>query len=303
MSDKQKVIWSVCDEMQREGKERKEITGRKVAAHSDVEWSHTTVTPYVTAWHDRQTKAEQDALAKTQMSPHFVKALQKEVEERVSLLRKIDAEQMSVLASQLSDMVLENDNLESRLKNTKAELEDKSEKLAGVSSELETIKVVQNELRKELEEKTSQHESKLEKASIEYSAALSQLNAQHVQSIEKLNLRIEDKSKEISELNARLAHADIKVSGHEKLTQELSTAIATIDELKNDNITLNAELNATKINVETLKDTLSDTKFQRDKAQEAAEQDRCKLELEKSKREDIQMRLNDVLLETATQKS
>ncbi len=83
----------------------------------------------------------------------------------------------------------------------------------------------------------------------------------------------------------------------------MSTASATIDTLKNDNITLHAELNATKSNVETLKDTLSDTKFQRDKDQEAAEQDRCKLELEKSKREDTQRRLNDLILEAATQKS
>lgn len=122
MSDKQKIIWSVCDEMLREGKECREITGRKVAAHSDVEWSHTTVTPYVSSWHDERTRAEQDALAKTSMSAHFVKALKNEVEERVARLREIDAELIVVMSAQLSDMVSENEILETRLENTKTEL-------------------------------------------------------------------------------------------------------------------------------------------------------------------------------------
>ncbi|AWG77739.1 hypothetical protein [Vibrio parahaemolyticus] len=292
MVDKKKEIWAVCDEMLREGKERKEITGRKVAERKDVKWSHTTVTPYVTSWHDDRTKAEQDMLAKTQMSPHFVKALKSEVEDRVTKLREIDANQYAVMHEQLGDMVAENGLLEVEVEKLKAELEDKSSKLVAVNTELEQAKKAQEALSEELKEKTAQYEAKLEKANTDHSAALSEANAQHAQAVEKLNTRLDDKSSEVSDLNAKLALADLKASQHEQLTQDLAAANESVLSLTNENMRLNAEMTATKKTVQTLTETLSDTKAQRDKAQNASDEAVSKLEV-------AQQKLNDSLLEAA----
>ncbi|CDT87021.1 Methyl-accepting chemotaxis protein containing 2 PAS and MCP domains (fragment) [Vibrio coralliirubri] len=84
-------------------KDRKEITTKKVAAHTDVPWSHTTVSPHLMQWHSERTRDEQEMLAKTKMSTHFVKALKNEVEERVSSLRQIDANQAEAMNAQLSE--------------------------------------------------------------------------------------------------------------------------------------------------------------------------------------------------------
>ncbi|WP_157358914.1 hypothetical protein [Vibrio coralliirubri] len=103
MTDKKKIIWVVCEAMIVDRKDRKEITTKKVAAHTDVPWSHTTVSPHLMQWHSERTRDEQEMLAKTKMSTHFVKALKNEVEERVSSLRQIDANQAEAMNAQLSE--------------------------------------------------------------------------------------------------------------------------------------------------------------------------------------------------------
>ncbi|MCS0340609.1 hypothetical protein ND926_24475 [Vibrio diabolicus] len=292
VADKKTVIWAACDEMLREGKEPKEITGRKVASRKGVDWSHTTVTPFVTQWHDDRTKTEQDMLSKTQMSSHFVKALKNEVEERVTKLREIDAQQMNVLNIELADMVTTNESLEAEVSRLKAELEDKTAKLTAATTELAQAKSVQEALNNDLKEKTSQWEVKLDKAATEHSTAISELNTQHRVAIEKLNTRLEDKSKDISDLNAKLARAELKAGQHEKLTEDLAKASETVSSLTNENMRLNAELTATNQNVKTLSDSLEDTKVQRDKAQEAVEHTNNKLEK-------TQQKLNESLVAAA----
>ncbi|MEZ9949959.1 hypothetical protein BCV02_01205 [Vibrio breoganii] len=293
MTDKKKIIWAACDDMLREGKERREITGRKVASRAEVEWSHTTVMPYVTSWHDEQTKEEQKMLAQTSMSIHFVKALKSEVEERVTALRQIDAQQNEVMAVQLSDMVTENQALETQLSTLKAELEQKTTQLGSATSKLEQVQSSLEELSLELKDRTAKWEEMTEKTANSHASALSALNSKHSEAVDKLNTRVDDKSKEISDLAARLALAELKAGQHEKLSEDLMNANESVLKLTNENMRLSAEMSATKDTVQNLTESLSDTKKQRDKAQEATENAMAKLD-------ETQSKWNDSLLKAAS---
>ncbi|MEZ9131875.1 hypothetical protein AB4143_05180 [Vibrio breoganii] len=293
MTDKKKIIWAACDDMLREGKERREITGRKVASRAEVEWSHTTVMPYVTSWHDEQTKEEQKMLAQTSMSVHFVKALKNEVEERVTALRQIDAQQNEVMAVQLSEMVTENETLETHLSTLKAELEQKTTQLGSATSKLEQVQSSLEELSLELKDRTAKWEEMTEKTANNHASALSTLNSKHSEAVDKLNTRVDDKSKEISDLAARLALAELKASQHEKLTADLMNANESVLKLTNENMRLSAEMSATKDTVQNLTESLDDTKRQRDKAQEATESVIAKLD-------ETQSKWNDSLLKATS---
>lgn len=271
-NDKQSIIWAACEAALREGASTKEITGRKIAARSEVEWSHTTVTPCVTAWHDQRINAEQEALAKTQMSTHFVKALQGEVNERVSKLRAIDDEQMHLLQNELADMITANADLERELTKSNTQLADTSVSLTTATTELKQAKMAKAELEAELVTKINNYEVKLEKANTDYSKAINELNAQHQQSIDKLNDRLEVKSRELADISAKYARAEVKVEQQEQLTEDLATSRVVTNDLTNSNMQLTAELNATKSMVTTLQNTLSDAHQQRDKAQKNSEE-------------------------------
>jgi len=271
-NDKQTAIWAACESALKEGSSTKEITGRKIAARPEVEWSHTTVTPCVTAWHDQRINAEQEALAKTQMSIHFVKALQGEVNERVSRLRSIDDEQMQLLQNELSDMITANTDLERELTKSNSQLADKSVSLTTATTELRQAKTAKAELETELATKVSNHEVRQEKTNTDHSKALNELNAQHQQSIDKLNDRLEVKSKEIADINAKYARAEVKAEQHEQLTEDLATSKVLTNELTNSNMQLTAELDATNNMIAALQTTLSDAHQQRDKAQKREEE-------------------------------
>lgn len=126
-NDIQAVVFVACDTMLRDGIKANNITGRKISAQDDVAWSHTTVTPYVRQWHEQRAEKEREAIKQTQMSQNFVKALHKEVEERVLALREIDSEQMQMLQNELQDMIETNANIEHELTDTKESLAKKTE--------------------------------------------------------------------------------------------------------------------------------------------------------------------------------
>ncbi|MCJ8352110.1 hypothetical protein [Moritella sp.] len=99
-NDKQTIIFAACDEMIREAKPIDKITSREVATR--VEWSHTVVAPYLKGWREQRAKKEREAVQQTQMSKNFVKALHLEVQERITKIQDVDAEQYALLVANKS---------------------------------------------------------------------------------------------------------------------------------------------------------------------------------------------------------
>ncbi|MGF1759879.1 DNA-binding protein [Photobacterium sagamiensis] len=281
-NDIQAVVFAACDEMLREGNPVNRITGRKVASRDEVTWSHTTVTPHVNRWHEQRTEKEREAIKQTQMSPNFVKALHKEVEERVVALREVDAEQMQMLQTELQDMIDANGKLESELKEIKQKLEDKTEEasqataLAKQSKEDKANaekehKEALEQLQKRYDNDTKELKQTIEDNRSEYTKERSELKQEHKEAIEKLTEKKDELHSDLKDKTAECAEANVKAANFEKVADELETEKDKTAKLTEQTVRLKANLETKQQALNSAEQTATDCKAQRDKAQSARE--------------------------------
>ncbi|WP_041766488.1 coiled-coil domain-containing protein [Psychromonas ingrahamii] len=281
--DKQTVIWSVCNQMLMEDIPTSRITGRKVASHDDVKWSHTTVTPLVNAWHEQRVDKDREAIRQTQMSHVFVKALNQEVEGRVTKRRQIDDEQMKMLQIELDDMLEINSKLESELATTKQRLEEKSEEATTANtaayqatkdkelSEKKSTEAMEN-LQGQLDVAISDSKDDLEQQQTRFDNTISQLKDEHKEAITKLSEKRDDLTDQLTGKTAECAEANVKAKKYEELTENLETERKNNRTLTNNNMRMTAELESKSQSLIDATASIEDGRKQRDKAQQQLEQ-------------------------------
>lgn len=282
------IIWAECDAMLSEGTNRAKISSRKIAERANVNWSHTTCSKHVSTWHKARALSEQEALDKTQMSLPFVRALQAEVEERVAKKREVDAIDTERLAQDNEDLIALNAKLEKEVDHSNQENQELLSQLATLRLELSQAKDLLEKKTTEAQIKHKEYEEKLIALEKKHLEATQSSEEKHQSIIDKLNTRIDDKAKEVSNLAARTARAEIKAEQFDALSIQLQEKQSSLDSLTSTNLSLKSELEATKSNITNIKDNLvtmsqvfEDAKSQRDKAQaELIEQGKTVLSLQ-----------------------
>jgi len=286
--DIQVVVFAACEEMLREDIPVTRITGRKVATRPNVDWSHTTVTPHVNKWHEQRSEKEREAIKQTRMSKNFVTALHREVEDRISTLRVIDDEQVSMLQVELQDMIDTNKKIESELTNTKRKLagknEDASQALAALKQSEQDKSKAEDQHRASLSELQTRYDNEVSglKSTIEknlstYSSERAEYKAEVNEAIRKLTEKNDELHSDLNSKIAECAEASIKAENFNKLVLKQEACKNENVKLSGDNIRLNAELETKQNALLSAEQTSKDCKFQRDKAQLSREQTEIEL--------------------------
>jgi hypothetical protein len=283
-NDIQAVVYEACEAMLRAETQINNITGRKVAAQDGVSWSHTTVTPFVRRWHSLLADKERKAIEQTKMSQNFVRALHKEVEERVVALRGIDSEQIQMLQNELQDMIGTNVNIEH-------ELTDAKEKLAKKTEEASQASALAEQCQKDKSKADSDHKDAISTLQYHYNQDVKELK-ENIESnqlkyiAERTESRDENKDaiQILTEKKDEL-HSDLKEKSAECAEAKVKASVA-LEHEKNRSSKLTEQIIGLKADLETKQHTLisaeqttTDCKTQRDKAQLAREV--AELELKK----------------------
>lgn len=278
-NDKQTAIFAACDEMLREGMPVNKINSRQVSAR--VEWSHTTVAPYLKAWREQRAKKEREAVQQTQMSTNFVKALHVEVEDRINRLRAVDAEQYELLSSEHSDLVEANLGLENQIDETKANLsrrtEEATQQRALAAQNLKDLEAAQKSHKAEVKELNQryEHDTKELKGSLtasqqKWDSERAEQKDEHREEIRKLTEKKDELHLELQDKTAKLAEAAVKTENYAKVSEELEQSKSTITALTAENLRYKAELDSKTDALAAAGKSLDDNITQRDKAQSDA---------------------------------
>jgi DNA repair exonuclease SbcCD ATPase subunit len=289
-NDIQAVVYEACEAMLRAETQINNITGRKVAAQDGVSWSHTTVTPFVRRWHSLLADKERKAIEQTKMSQNFVRALHKEVEERVVALRGIDSEQIQMLQNELQDMIGTNVNIEHELTDAKEKLAKKTEEASQASALAEqcqkdkskadsdhkdaisTLQYHYNQDLKELKEN-------IESNQLKYIAERTELKKENKDAIQILTEKKDEIYSDLKEKSAECAEAKVKADNFEKASVALEYEKNKSTKLTEQIIRLKSDLEIKQHTLISAEQTTTDCKTQRDKAQLAREV--AELELKK----------------------
>lgn len=271
LNDIQVAVFATCDEMLHEEIPTKRITGRKVASRSNVLWSHTTVTPHVNAWHEQRTEREREAIKLTNMSQNFVKALHREVEERVGSLRRIDEEQMQRLQTELQDMVETNAKVENEINAIKQRLAVKTEEASQATALSSQYK--QDKLKLEIDHKETidKLKSNIEENQSKYELERKELKSEHIDAIQKLTEKKDEIHSDLKEKSAECAEARVKGENFEQAALELKLQITENKNLSSENIKLLADIETKQNALNLATQTIIDSNGQRDKAQTSRE--------------------------------
>jgi chromosome segregation ATPase len=182
--EKRKLIFLECETMQGEGVS--EISSRTVAARPQINWGKSTISKFVTEWHTLKDAKLMEVLEQTRMSPHFVTALNTEIDNRM-------AEQARVLKSTIERQSIELRNLTEDLASTeqnllKAQVEtsELKTKTTEIQTDHKNLNVKYNETVDTLNNKYNEETARLNKSIIE-------LNGK----IETLHSRLNDKTEEL----------------------------------------------------------------------------------------------------------
>ncbi|WP_166370294.1 hypothetical protein [Psychromonas sp. SA13A] len=281
-NDIQAVVFVACETMLREGIKANNITGRKISAQDEVAWSHTTVTPFVRKWHEHRAEKEREAIKLTQMSQTFVKALHKEVEERVVALREIDTEQMQMLQNELQDMIETNGNVEHELTETKESLAKKTEVASQATALAEQCKKDKSKsdnehkaaidaLQSRYNEDVKELKQTIDSDQSKYISERTELKNENRDAIQKLTKQNDELHTDLKNKTAECAEAKVKSESFEKIASELEVEKNKTDKLKEEMIRQKASIDIKQQALTSAEQTTLDCKSQRDKAQVARE--------------------------------
>jgi len=212
------------------------------------------------------------------MSKNFVKALHLEVQERITKIQEVDAEQYALLSAEHNDLVSVNKTLEDQLETTQGKLSKKTEE----ATQQRSLAV---QLQKDLNITKGSHESEITKLNENHETATkvltdsatadqlkwdterSELKEEHKEEVRKLSEKKDELHEELQVKTAKLAEATVKTENYGQLTTELEQVKSQISELTSDNLKNKAELDSKTQALEAASQTIADNIQQRNKAQ------------------------------------
>jgi chromosome segregation ATPase len=224
-SDEQrKLVFLECETMQSEGVV--EISSRTVAARPGINWGKSTISKFVTEWHTLKDAKLIEVLEQTRMSPHFVTALNTEIDNRM-------AEQATVLKA--------------TIERQRTELRNLTEDLAATEQELTTAQVAASELKTKTTEVQTEHKNlnakyneTVETLNNKYNEETARLNKSIIESngkIEVLHTRLNDKTEELGQ-QRNVAETNQKENNN--LTQKMNE-LNKVSRSQSDEITTNKQ--------------------------------------------------------------
>lgn len=204
--EKRKLIFLECETMENEN--APDISSRTVAARPGIAWGKSTVSKYVTEWHHIKDGKLLEVLEQTRMSPHFVTALNTEIETRMTD------------KSEMFKKTIE--RLGTELKNVTEDLEATELKTTQLEIETSELRVNSAELKTEHKNLNAKYNETVETLNNKYNEETARLNKSIIESngkIEALHTRLNDKTEELGQ-QRNVAETNQKENGN--LTKEIN---------------------------------------------------------------------------------
>jgi chromosome segregation ATPase len=220
-SDEQrKLVFLECETMQSEGVS--EISSRTVAARPGISKGKSTISKFVTEWHTLKDAKLMEVLEQTRMSPHFVTALNTEIDNRMS-------EQATVLKA-----TIERQNTE--LRNLTEDLTSTEQQLMNAQVETSELKTKTTEIQTEHKNLNNKYNETVELLNNKYNEETARLNKSIIETngkVESLHSRLNTKTEE---LGKQRNIAETKETENNNLNKEMNE-LNKVSRKQNDEIT------------------------------------------------------------------
>lgn len=230
-NDKRGLIFAECEIMEKEG--FSDISSRTVSARQNVKWGKSTVSKFVTEWHNNRDAKKLEIMEQTRLSPIFVEALNREIENRQ--LEQNNAYKETIERQQ-SQLMLSNEDLESNeneLREAKANAGELAVNRAELKTELKNEQQKYADMYKSLNEKFNEETQKLNARIIELTEKNEELHNginEKTESLGAANQIAKTAADEVLSLNKTVADLAIESKNKQEEISVFKTEVATLKE-------------------------------------------------------------------------